>query len=226
MGGTFEGLGVPLCGAFTRYAANGTTTAWAVSANGAIDFGTFTNLGADNYVSCTISDSTTVASGYVQAFYANVTVGGSHSDQIWAFAGDVTFGGTISSESGGMYIYIAGTGTPTVTNLNLKGYVVNFEDVGSASLRAGFYAYSNSANVASGQDCAFGFYCSGATGTFTSILGGGGSTPPEYFLHWYTAYSGDKFIVDYSASSSATKALRVNVNGTVYNIAMVPDSCS
>lgn len=224
MAGTFEGLGVPLNGAFTRYAANGTTQAWNVAAGGAIDFGTFTNLGADNYVSCTISDATTVASGYVQAFYANVTVTGSHSDQVNAFAVDMTLGGTCAAEMSGMYIYIVDTGTPTVSSLNLSGVIVNLEDVGAADYRTGYKAYSNSANVAASIDSAFYAYCSGATGTFTSLLAVGGVTPPEYFLHQQSAAG--RFVVAYSPSTAATAALRCNINGTIYNIPMVADSCS
>ena len=228
MAGTMEGLGVPLFGGYSAYASDGTTSYLTVDSKGAHDF-SFTDEGADNFVSVTVADSTAISSGYLQAFYANVsTTGVWTGGQINGFALDMTLSGTPGVEVAGIYLYIAETGSTVLTNAQVNGIVVNLENLGaSCANRSGVKVFSNDANVASDIDAAYSVYCSGATGTFTALLSCGGTTPPEYFLEYTTALSDDtRMLSTYSPSDSATHALRILVDGTVYNVPAVPDSCS
>ncbi len=228
MAGTMEGLGVPLFGGYTSYQSDGTTAFLTVGSAGTHDF-TFTDEGADNFMSVTVADSTAISSGYLQAFYANVsTTGVWTGGQINGFALDLTLSGTPGVEVAGIYLYIAETGTTVTTNLQLNGIVINLENMGGACAnRSGIKVFSNDANVAADIDAAYSVYCSGSTGTFTALLSCGGTMPPEYFFEYTTAYGvSTRMLSDYSASSSATKALRILIDGTVYNIPAVPDSCS
>lgn len=228
MPGTMEGLGVPLFGGYTSYQSDGTTAFLTVNSDGSHDF-TFTDEGVDNFISVTVADSTAVSSGYLQAFYANVsTTGVWTGGQINGFALDLTLSGTPGVEVAGIYLYIAETGTTVLTNAQVNGLVVNLENLGgSCANRSGVKVFSNDANVASDIDAAYSVYCSGATGTFTALLSCGGTTPPEYFFEYTTALSdSDRILCDYTASDSATKALRILIDGTVYKVPVVPDSCS
>jgi hypothetical protein len=75
---------------------------------------TFTDDGAHNFFSITIADGTTMTSGYIQPFYASITTSGSittGSAQVNAFAADISLGGVIGSEVAGAYIYVSGTPT-------------------------------------------------------------------------------------------------------------------
>jgi len=228
MAGTMEGLGVPLFGGYTSYQSNGTTSFLTVNSDGTHDF-SWADEGADNFISVTITDATTITSGYIQPFYTSLAVTGAYSTgscQINAFAADISLSGTPGVEVSGMYLYFSETGTTTVTSLNLAGHTVYFEDMGGAPVaRAGFKVYSAGTNVASQFDAAFMFISAG-TGTMSSLLGFKGASDPEYFLSYVNAPSAGRMMADYSPSDAATKALRVNLAGTIYNIPMVADSCS
>jgi hypothetical protein len=229
MGGTFEGLGMPLNGAFKRYAANGTTECLSVSDDGAMDF-TFTDLGADNFITVVIADSTTVDSGYVQAFHTSLTMSGNCSTQINCFAADLTLGGTMENvEISGSYIYIAETGTASLTGSTISGYTVYFTAFGAAAAnRYGVHAYSAEtlAYTGSEQDAAFMADCSGTSGTWGAILGCRGTTQPRYLLHIYGA-PGDDNLYSSVAQGSSTSAgsLAVLVDGTVFRIPLIADTC-
>ena len=75
----------------------------------------FTDKGADNFHSITLTDATTVTSGYIQPFYASITQTGGESAgaQINAFAADLFLGGAHAGEVSGAYIYVAESGTFT-----------------------------------------------------------------------------------------------------------------
>jgi hypothetical protein len=228
MAGTFEGLGRPICGGYEAYEDDGTSVYLTVDPDGMHNF-SWTDEGVDNFISVTIADSTAVASGYLQAYYANVsTTGVWTGGQINGFALDLTLSGTPGVEIAGIYLYIAETGTTVLTDAQVNGLVVNLENLGaSCANRSGVKVYSNDANLASDIDAAYSAYCSGATGTFRALLSCGGTTPPEYFMEYTTALaSSTRILADYSPSDAATKALRILVDGTVYNVPAVADSCT
>lgn len=228
MAGTMEGLGVPLFGGYTSYQINGTTSYLVVNADGTHDF-TWADEGADNYISLTVADSSTIASGYIQPFYTALSTTGvlSGSAQVNAFATDITLSGTPGVEVSGMYIYICETGTTVMDNCNLNGIVVYFEEMGDDfQYRAGFKVYSDDDSAAQSLDCGFETVSANA-GVFGAMLGHKGATYPYWFLHCQNVMSGSTpgMFVDYSPSDTATKALRVNIAGSIYNIPVVVDSC-
>lgn len=225
MAGTMDGLGIPINGGYTAYQSDGTTSYLTVNSDGTQDF-SFSDEGADNFISVTVTDSTTITTGYIQPFYANITYSGAMStgnSQINAFATDISLTGTVSSEVEGFYAYISGTGT--LTSANISGMVVNIASLGgAASTRCGLQIHIEDGNVASSQDAFILCRLEGSSGAATNLIQKSGTaTNPEYFL---TTNASDGMVTAYSASDSADKALRVQIAGSVYNIPMVPDSCS
>jgi len=227
-----EGLGVPLFGGYTSYQTSGSTASSAylvVNADGTHDF-SWADEGADNYISLTITDATTITSGYIQPFYTSLSVTGAYSTgstQINAFAADISLSGTPGVEVAGVYIYISETGTTTVTSLNLNGMVVYLEEMGgSVGYRAGFKAYSDDDSIATSLDAAF-VSVSANSGLWGAMLGHKGAQYPEYFLWCQNAPTLTKdMCVTYTPGDTAGHALRVSLAGTIYNIPMVADSCS
>ena len=234
MAGTMEGLGVPLFGGYTANASDGTTSYLTVNASGTHDF-TWTDKGADNFISVTIADGTTVSSGYCQAYYANVTFTGSHTAQTNVFASDITYGGTISGEHSGMYLYFAETGTVVFNtdNTQIKGVTVYFSAFGDQAInRAGFHVYSSETGTFTGAnvDAALWATCAGTSGTFGSLLAVTGSTPPEYFLDCASnvpwAATSRMLRVLASDNSAIVAQLRVMVFETEYFIPLYATTCS
>lgn len=228
MAGTMEGLGVPLFGGYTSYQSDGTTSFLTVNADGSHDF-SFTDEGVDNFISVTVAESAAISSGYLQAFYANIsTTGVWTGGQINGFALDMTLSGTPGVEVAGAYFYFSETGTTVTTNLNLNGVVVYFEEMsGDCSMRAGFKAYSDDDGVAGNLDAGF-VTVSANAGLWGAMLGHSQPTYPNYFLWCQHVMSGSTpgMFVDHTPGDTAGKALRINMGGTIYNIPCVADSCS
>ena len=234
MAGTMEGLGVPLFGGYSAYASDGTTNYLTVSAAGAQDY-TWTDKGADNFISVTIADGTTVSSGYCQAFYASFTMTGSHTDQTNVFAADINYGGTVGGEQSGVYLYFAESGTAAfnTSNTQIKGVTVYFSAFGTqAANRAGFHVYSVEAKAynASETDSALWLECSGATGTMKSLLAVTGSTPPEFFFHSATnvPWGADQGCIRIlgTDNTTVTGQMRVKLYETEYFIALYTTTCT
>jgi len=236
MAGTMEGLGVPLFGGYTSYQSDGTSSYLVVNSDGTHDF-TFTDEGADNFIGVTITDATTISSGYLQAFYTSITQSGGSADQINAFAADITLGGTCSSEISGVYIYFAETGTAVFGGI-FSGYTVFFTSFASATppaYRAGFHCYSQepTATNASGLDAGLLVESAGASGTWGALLGYMGVTPPEYFLYsssnipWGATTRMCRILGSDAAGTAQVAAqLRVKIYETEYFIALYPTTCS
>jgi len=233
MSGTMEGLSVPLYGGFTSYQASGTTASSAylvVNDDGTHDF-TWADEGADNFISVTLTDATTITSGYIQSFYTSVTTSGAYSTgntQINAFAVDLFLGGTVGCEAEGMYIYVAGSGSPTLTSANISGLNIYIADLGAAAPgnKCALQLHMADDGVATGMDAFIVCRLEGATGATAGFVQfAGTATLPEFFLVTNSG-AGGKMLRAYSPSDAATAALACNINGTVYNIPMVADSCS
>jgi len=223
MAGTMEGLGVPINGGYTAYQSDGTTAFLTVNADGTHDF-TFTDEGADNFIGITVSQTTAVTSGYIQAFYANVTVSGGITApaQINAFAADITVGGACAGEVSGVYIYFAETGTFTSAHIH-AGFTVYFAAFASATpalYRAGVHCYSAEASsyIGSSMDAGLLVESSGASGTWGSMLGHMGVTPPAYFL-WMLNAPGTENMIGTGAlgnPAACTTWLKVLIQSTTY----------
>lgn len=228
--GTYDGMAVPLFGGYTAYASDGTTAFLTVNATGTHDF-TWTNPGADNYISVTVADATTVTTGYFQPFYANLTCTGSKSTgntQITAFATDITLGGTISCEAQGMYVYISGSGT--LTGANVSGIVVNIADLGGqCSTRAGIQIHWSDNDVASSQDAFIlcRFDDANAAARAVIDMNSTGMTNPEFFLVTNAVASTEHMYCPQAIDSmTGVGSLRIKVGSTILRIPLVADSCS
>jgi len=191
---------------------------------------TFTDDGAHNFFSITIADSTTVTTGYIQPFYANVTTSGvlSGSAQVNAFACDMTLGGTPGVETAAFYAYIVGSGTPTVTGLNVNGIVIYMDEIGATpAYRAGVKIYSDDDSIASGLDGAF-TTVSANQGLFGAMLAHKGTQYPEFFLWIEDDYTQEGMLCKDAVTATPTfsASLRIKLASAIYRIPLVADSCS
>jgi len=188
---------------------------------------TLSSPGADNLFSITVTDASTVTSGYLQSFYTSFTTSGSYSTgstQINAYAVDLLLGGTVACEAEGMYIYVGPSGTPTLTSANINGLNIYMDELGAApSVLSCLQLHKGNTTQGSSVDSFIYMRLEGLAPAGSMIEKGGTATNPEYFL---ISNAADGMIVAYSASDAASKALRVKLAGTVYNIPMVADSCS
>lgn len=219
MAGTYDGLGVPLNGGYTTYREDGTTSVLTVSSNGVPDW-SFTDQGADNHISLTVTNATAVASGYVQGYYVSLTTTATMTGgQINAMAIDFYLGGTPGVECAGIYIYVDNSGSPTVSSLNLWGIIINMEDLGAAPTHlGGIKIFRNITNQGSTVDSFMYFYDSG-TGVTDSLFIHQGSNQPENFIKTLSAAQSAGMFQDIAiTSANSTKALRVSFNSVIYFI--------
>jgi len=192
-------------------------TNWAVS-----------QPGADNVLALTITDSTTVTSGYLQGYYTSLTTGGAYSTantQINAFAVDLLLGGTVACEAEGMYVYVAKSGSPTLTSSNINGINVYIDDLGSSpSVRSAIQLHIADGNAGSTAD---GFiYCriEGGSGAVTNLIEKGGTaTNPTYFLKT-NATDGMINAGDVTSSGATAQSLVCLVGGAIRHIPLYTNS--
>lgn len=228
MAGTMEGLGIPINGGYTAYTSNGTTEYLTTNADGTRDF-TYANLGADNMVSITTTNTAALTSGYIISYYTSVTAtGGASGGQISAFAADLAYGGTISGthEVSGAYFYMyesstALAGVPSI----ISGVTTYLAAFGIAhQYRSGIACYSSETSTynAAALDAAFMVKGVGATGTWGSILGSVGTMQPNYFLHISSAPGTDRLVATGGVANVASAAtwLKVLIQSTTYYIAL------
>lgn len=201
--------------------------ALAANGSGCFDW-VLSDLDADNAFGLIITDANTITSGYVQGYYCSLTTSGSYttgSTQVNAMAVDLLFGGTVGCEFSGAYFYLAASGSPTITSANISGVNIYIDDVGGTpGNKCALQLHMADDGVATGMD-AF-IVCriegSGATANFVQFAGT--ATLPTYFISTNSG-AGAKMLRAYSPSDAATLALACYINGTVYNIPMVADSC-
>jgi len=226
MPGTMEGLSVPIYGAYYRYSAD-QTQALYVADNGASDL-SFTSVGADNLFSITHSDTSTVATGYLQNFYASLTAAGTYTTgntQISPFATDLTLSGTISCEAQGMYIYVAGSGT--LTSANISGLNVYLDDFGGSlggGSKSGIQIHIADGNTATGQNAFITMRLEGASGAATCMFEKSGTaTNPTYFLRT-NATDGMITAGNFGTDGASTYGLAVYVAGAARYIPLIDNT--
>jgi len=224
--GTFEGLGVPRFGAYYRYSEDQTENLY-VEDDGVHNF-TFTDQGGENCIAVTLSDSTTVTSGYSQAFYVNHSISGNWSTgnaQVNSFAVDLAYTGTIGCELEGFYVYIGGSGT--VSSANISGMVAYIADLGgNPSTKCGLQLHMADGNTATGQDAFIVMRVEGSSGRTTNMFqkSGTSSINPDNFLAT-NCTTGMLTAGDYLGGTPASAyGMRVNVGGTIYYIPLITDS--
>jgi hypothetical protein len=200
-----------------------------VNTVGGIDLGVANMGGADSFVDISIADDSTVTSGYVVGMYITMPVTGAYSTastQVTGLAVDLTWpGATVACEFQGAYFYLAGSSSPTLTSANISGVNIYIDDVGGTpGNKCALQLHMADDGVATGMD-AF-IVCriegSGATANFVQFAGT--ATLPTYFISTNSG-AGAKMLRTYAPSDAATLALACYINGTVYNIPMVADSC-
>jgi len=225
--GTWEGLGVPLFGEYYRYNSAQTEVLY-VENDGVHNF-TFTDQGGENCIALTITDSTTVTSGYSQGFYVNHTVSGSWSTgaaQINSFAVDLALTGTIACEAEGFYAYVSGSGA-TLTSANISGVVCYIADLGAepTASRAALKLHIADGNKSSGNDAFIVMRIEGASGDVTNMFEKSGTaTNPDNFIRT-NATDGMLTAGDYLGGTPASAyGLRFLVGATVYYIPLIADS--
>lgn len=226
--GTYEGIGLPAYGEFYRYSASGTQNLF-VEDDGVWNFThTSTNTAGENIIALTLTDSATITSGYSQGFYVNHTTSGSYTGggaQINSIAVDLTLGGTIACEAEGLYIYVAQTGTPTLTSANINGANIYIADLGSQpAARSALQLHIADGNEASGQDAFIVMRLEGASGATTNMFEKAGTaTNPTNFLKTNAA-NNMVFAGDFGTDGASTYGLRCLVAGTTYYIPLIIDS--
>ncbi len=228
MTGTLEGLGVPIFGEFYRYSADGTQNLY-VEDDGVWNFThTSTNTAGENVVALTLTDSATITSGYSQGFYVNHTTSGSYTGggaQINSIAVDLTLGGTIACEAEGLYIYVAQTGTPTLTSANINGANIYIADLGSQpAARSALQLHIADGNEATGQDAFIVMRLEGASGATTNMFEKAGTaTNPTNFLKSNAA---NNMVAsgDFITSATSYYGLKCLIAGTTYYIPLTVNS--
>ena len=233
MAGTMEGLGVPLFGGYSALQSDGATSYLTVDADGMHNF-SWTDEGADNYIDVSITQTDATTSGYTQAFHVTLISSGGITApaQVNAFAADITLGGLHAGEVSGVYLYFAETGTFTSGHI-LAGYTVYFTAFASATppaYRGGVHCYSAEAAGYYGTSLDAGLLveCSGTSGSWGAVVGVMGSTMPDYFLHILSETSEDRMVglqTMGSIDTSATASLKVLIGSTTYRIPLITDSC-
>ena len=213
-------------GTFSHQTFNG-GPAFGPDSSGAFNM-SFTDPGADNLIAITVTDgSSAVTSGYLQPFYANITLDSdaswsTGSAQINAFATDITLDGTVSCEVEGMYVYITNS-SGTITSANISGLVVNIADLGSqASTRAGLQIHIEDGNVAASQDAAILVRLEGSSGALTNLiqLSGTASLKPAYFLTTNQGGAASTMVQSKTCAGTQDTVLVCNINGSTYWIPM------
>jgi len=187
------------------------------------------DLDADNAFGLVITDANTVTSGYVQGYYVSMTTTGAYSTgntQINAIAVDMFLGGTLACEAEALYIYLAASGTPTTTSANINGINIYIDDLGGNPSRvSGIQIHW--ADDGTGSTAFIYARMEGASPACISFIekGGTAASNPTYLLTTNSAATAAGWIRTYTVGDAATLALACNINGTVYNIPMVVDSC-
>jgi len=188
------------------------------------------DLDADNAFGLVITDANTVTSGYIQGYYVSMTSSGAYSTgntQLNAIAVDLLLGGTVACEAEGLYIYVGGSGTPVLTSSNVNGINIYMADLGANGSRvSGIQIHWEDDTTGAGTAIIY-FRMEGSAPACNSLIekGGTATSNPTYFLTTNSAATAAGMIRTYTVGDAATLALACYVNGTVYNIPMVADSC-
>ena len=188
---------------------------------------TIAKTAAENAIALTLTSAGTFTTGYHQGFYASHTATGKFTtgnSQINSFAVDLFLGGEIGCEAEGMYIYVAKTGTLSLTSANISGLAIYIAGLGTSqpSTRCGLQLHMEGATVASGQD-AFIMCRSEGTGLVTHAMQFYGSTNPTYFIG---INSEAGFVTTQVPNGNVIKTISCSIGGTEYWIPLYSASTS
>ncbi len=221
--GTYDGLALPAFGEYYRFSADGSTEILFVEDDGVTNITVATTDGGDNAVALTLTDGSTITSGYVQGYYVSQTTSGKYttgSSQINSIAVDLFLGGEVGCEAEGMYIYVAKSGTPEFGSANISGLVVYMANLGTdaPSSRSAIQLHMEGTTVAQGQDAFVLMRLEGAGPRVTNMFEKSGtSTNPTNFLKTNAT---DGMVQAITAGGTQDKVLVVNLAGSTYWIPM------
>ena len=222
MAGTYDGLSVPMYGAFNRYLED-QTACWSVADTGAFDI-TLANATttADNAMSVTVNSSGALASGYQQGYYCALNISstttGGNATQFNAFATDISISGSHTSWIGGGYIYIAEGTTPTLTSAAVYGFCLDLQSFTSAP---DYFVnlWLQRSNTQPGALDAYILF-SGQTGASvkTAFYFQGSTTSPSYFLEFGSPAvalgAHGMYKANVKTAADSTHTLSVKTSGT------------
>ena len=182
--GTFEGLGVPRYGAYTRHSED-QTEVLSVEDDGVHNF-TLTKDGtaADALFGFTVSDETTFATGYASVLYINHSNDGtktgtsSSTSQTNMIAMDITLNDNMILTTG-MYIYVMeGSDDGPGTNNQFTGIDIYIEELGQIDYLTCLWLEKNNTTAATSADCFI--LCNQHSGTTTSLIRMQGTHPVNF----------------------------------------------
>jgi len=231
MTGTWEGLSVPLYGAYIR-GSSAQVTQVSVDSKGCIDY-TITNstTTADNalVVNYTVSGATT--GGYNQGIYINykissTTTSGNNANQMNALAIDLDVGGvTHASWIGGQYIYIYSSTAPTtITDATVYGIKIDMNEITDADYNANLILTRNGSTAASACDAFIAMWTDDADCATKSLFHYQGPTKPTYFLQMSDATESGFFSNRVVTAAASTGALKCYIGTTTYYIPLLASS--
>jgi hypothetical protein len=204
--------------------------ALAANSSGCFDW-VISDLDADNAFGLVITDANTVTSGYIQGYYVSMTSSGAYSTgntQLNAIAVDMFLGGTVACEAEGIYVYIAGSGTPTLTSSNINGINIYIDDLGANGNRVSGIQLHWADDTTGAGTAAIYFRMEGSAPALNAFIekGGTAAKDPTYFLAANSEVASTAgWIRAYTPSTASAYSLMCYINGTVYRIPIVADSC-
>lgn len=189
---------------------------------------TIAKTAADNAIALTLTSAGTFTTGYHQGFYCSHTATGKFttgSSQINSYAVDLFLGGEIGCEAEGMYIYVAKTGTLSLTSANISGLAIYIAGLGTSqpSTRCGVQIHMDGRSTPASSQDAFIICRTEATGNVTNALYFQGTTNPTYFIRVNNEAG---FVSTQVPNGSVIKTLSVDLNGTEYWIPLYAASTS
>ena len=213
--GTFEGLGVPRYGAYTRHSED-QTEVLAVGDDGVHDFTiTKTGAAADALFNFAVTDETLYTSGYfsvigIQYSGDGVKSGSISGTQSNMIAMDITLNASVSFTSG-MYIYImeGGDDGPGVGD-DVTGIDIYIEEVGQLDYLSCLWLEKNNTTAATSADCFI--LCNQHAGTSTSLIRMQGTHPVNFLTTASNPTAGGSGFVSACAMTQTTSLfLRVTI---------------
>lgn len=214
--GTMEGLSVPINGPFYRYSAAQAQNLF-IEDDGVTNF-TIAKTAADNAISLSLTSAGTFTSGYHQGYYVNHTATGKFTtggSQINSFAVDLNLGGEIGCEAEGMYIYVAKTGTLSLTAANISGLAIYIAGLGTSQpgTRCAVQLHMDGRSTPASAQDAFIVCRTEATGLVTNALYFQGVTNPTYLIR---VNNDAGFLTTQVPNGNIIKTLSIDFNGTEY----------
>jgi hypothetical protein len=192
---------------------------------GGIDLGVANLGGADSFVDISVADDSTVATGYLVGEYITMSFTGAYttgSTQLTGLAIDATYtAATVGCELQGVYLYLAGSGSNTLTSANVNGLNIYVDDLGGNPARASAIQL-HWADDGTGSSALLYIRMEGASAAVGAFVefGGTAALAPTYFLK-SNGVSGSMYYGGYTATAVTGIGLRCSMGGSIYYIPLI-----